>query len=91
MHTITLKLNPAKLANPDLDIRYVLPNLLAEKSELLIQEDGYDYEEDGTDALLLYLQTMNLEKALICIYDVMANVKVLGNNLNDAIEIIIDE
>lgn len=91
MHTITLRLNPAKLANPDLDIRYVLPNLLVEKSESLIQDDGYDYEEDGTDVMLLYLQTMNLEKALICIYDVIANIRVLGNNLNDAVEIIIDE
>ena len=32
MHTIAIKLRAEELSNPDLDIRYVLPDLLADHS-----------------------------------------------------------
>jgi hypothetical protein len=91
MQTIMLRLNPEKLANPDLDIRYVLPDLLVEKSNSLIIDNGYDYEDFGNRAMLLYLQTNNLEKALVCINDLITNTKVLDNDLSDAVEIILDK
>jgi hypothetical protein len=91
MQTIILRLDPEKLSNPDLDIRYVLPDLLIEESESVILDDGYDYEDSGNNAMLLHLQTTNLEKALACINDVIANTKVLGNDLNGAVEVILDK
>ena len=89
MPSITLRLVPQRLKNPDLDIRYVLPDLLAEKSGGLIEDDGYDYEE-GSDAMLVFLKTTNLEEALACISDVIMNTEVLGNDLKDAVEITTD-
>lgn len=43
MIDIAIRLNPQQLANPDLDIRYLLPDLLAQQSGGQIQDDGYDY------------------------------------------------
>lgn len=90
MHTIVLRLDPAKLANPDADMRYILPDFLAEKSGFLIQDDGYDYE-DETDAMLLYLKTADVEKALVFINDVFAGTRILDNDLKNVVEIIVDK
>jgi hypothetical protein len=89
MHTITLKLFPERLANPDLDIRYLLPDLLVEKSGGLIRDDGYDYEV-GTDAMLIYLLTEDVERAAALITDFIESTQVLGNNLKEGLEILID-
>jgi hypothetical protein len=50
---LIITLHPDRLSNPDLDIRYTLPNLLEELSEGRLRSDGYDYTED--QALELYL------------------------------------
>jgi hypothetical protein len=89
MRTIILKLFPAHLRNPDLDIRYVLPDLLVERSGGLIEDVGYDYE-DGSDTLLIYLDTEDLDRALACINDLVEDTKVLGNDLKEGMEILVD-
>lgn len=76
--------------NPNLDLRYVLPDLLAEKSGNLLQDDGYDYCEKS-NAMLVYLTTEDLEKALPTIFAVIENDKVMGNCLKDAAIIAIGE
>jgi hypothetical protein len=81
MYSIVIKLDPKKLANPDLDLRYRLPDLIAEKSGNLIQDDGYDYGEKS-DAILVYLTTEDLEKALPIVIDTVENEIVLGNSFN---------
>jgi hypothetical protein len=83
MTTLVLSLNSVALANPDLDIRYVLPDLLAERSGGAIEDDGYDYADDPR-TLLLFLRTTDLNAALACIRDVIENVPVLGNDLRPA-------
>jgi hypothetical protein len=80
MASIVIKLDPEKLSNPDLDLRYVLPDLIIEKSGNLIQDDGYDYGEK-TEAMLVYLKTEDLEKALPFVIDTIENEIVLGNSL----------
>ncbi len=90
MHTIILKLNPEELANPDLDLRYLLPDLLVERSGEMIKDDGYDYARDGyyrpgNAPLLLFLKTSDLEAALKCIFDVVENTPVLGNDLRKSV------
>jgi len=89
MHTIILKLFPARLKNPDLDLRYVLPDLLVEKSGGLIEDVGYDYE-DGSDTMLIYLDTEELDRALAYITDLVENTQVLGNDLKEGMEIVVD-
>lgn len=87
MRTIILKLFPDRLVNPNLDIRYVLPDLLAEKSGGLIQDDGYDYEA-GSDAMLIYLLTPDVKRAISFITDFVENTEVLGNDLKRGLEIV---
>ncbi len=45
--TLSITLNSAKLANPDLDLRYELPDFLERESKGAIRADGYDYLPDG--------------------------------------------
>jgi hypothetical protein len=48
MAMVMLQLDPARLSNPDLDIRYALPDLLVERSSGRLTDDGYDYPGDGS-------------------------------------------
>ena len=57
MATIIVQLDPAKLGNPGLDIRYVLPDLLVSRAGGLLSDGRYDYAEDPAGTKLLFLQT----------------------------------
>ncbi|HEX3625842.1 MAG TPA: hypothetical protein VH280_10500 [Verrucomicrobiae bacterium] len=83
MDTIVIKLEPALLTNPDADMRYALPHLLAERSGGVIEDDGYDYV-GPSKALVLYLMVRDLEQAKKCISEVIVNVRVLDNDLGRA-------
>jgi len=83
MNTIVIKLEPARLTNPDLDLRYRLPSLLAERSEGVIKDDGYDYV-GPSQAMALFLEASDLKRAIACIMDVIANHHVLENDLRFA-------
>ena len=45
MNSLVLTLDPKKLRNPDLDLRYVVPDLLTVRSNGNVRDNGYDYEE----------------------------------------------
>jgi hypothetical protein len=89
MDTIVLRLDPARLTNPDLDLRYVLPKLLAERSNGLVTDDGYDYTGGEPPFLVLFLKAVELEPALACIQDVIENLQVLDNSLCRAVTVAI--
>jgi hypothetical protein len=83
MATVVMRLDPRLLDNPDADLRYRLPELLAGRSAGVISDDGYDYVGDGP-LLLLFLKASKLKPALACVLDVVENVPVLGNDLRPA-------
>ncbi len=83
MPTILIRLEPARLANPDADLRYVLPDRLVEASRGRLRDDGFDYE-DGTDAMLVFLAADDLAAVLPDVIDLLENHDVLGNRLADA-------
>jgi hypothetical protein len=87
-YSIVVRIDPQLLENPDADIRYVLPDLLAERSSGIITDDGYDYMGE-TPLLMLYLQVSDLQLALACILDIVQHVRVLGNNLEQAVVVAI--
>lgn len=89
MTTLILRLDPRMLDNPDADIRYQLPDLLAERSEGIVKDDGYDYVGDGS-LLLLFLKTSDVGRAIACVLEVVQNVRVLGNDLRPAAVIAIE-
>jgi hypothetical protein len=80
MYTILFRLVPDHLNNPDLDIRYLLPDLLAARSDGIIKDDGYDYAS-GSNHLHVFVTTTDIKSAMKCILDLIDNVRVLDNDL----------
>jgi hypothetical protein len=79
MPTILVRLDPRRLDNPDLDVRYALPDLIHEKSCGLVMDDGYDYVGD-VPYLLLFLKTENVEQGLPWVLSVLEHDESLGND-----------
>jgi hypothetical protein len=80
MPTIYLRLDPRKLENPDLDLRYVIPDLIAERSCGLVKGDGYDYVGD-VPYLLLFLKTTDIEQGLLWVLSTLEHEVVMGNDI----------
>lgn len=55
MPSILIRLEAERLDDPDLDLRYVLPDTLATRTGV-VRDDGYDYG-DETGAMLVFLTT----------------------------------
>ena len=57
-------------------MRYTLPDLLVERSDGVIESDGYDYV-GPSNAMVVFLRLAILDRAKSCIADVIANVRCL--------------
>lgn len=79
MPTVTIRLDPAALQNPDADIRYVLPDLIAERSGGTVRADGYDY--DDADVMTIFLDVDSRADATALVCAVLKTETVLGNDL----------
>ena len=95
MQTIVIVLNPGKLENPDLDLRYQIPDRIEELSGGLIKDNGYDYidTEDGQPGPLLgiWLETESADENWPAIVKLFQEEKFKGNDLSKAAEIFISE
>ncbi|HKE58201.1 MAG TPA: hypothetical protein VKB46_15920 [Pyrinomonadaceae bacterium] len=91
MTSIVIKLSSETLPNPDLDLRYLIPDLLKERSAGIIKDDGYDYGSSDSSNLYLFLTTDNPDKAVACITDVIDQETVLENRLADHVVVAIRE
>jgi hypothetical protein len=80
MPEIAIQLDPEKLSNPDLDIRYVLPDLIAAASNGIIKDDGYDYSRTSR-RITVYLRAQDLEAAMPFVLEFLRGPPVLGNHL----------
>jgi hypothetical protein len=83
MPLVLIRLDPGRMENPDTDLRYVVPNRLAEVSSGILTDSGFDYEE-GTDAMLIYLSTENLDAALPFVIELLENEMIYENRLADS-------
>jgi len=95
MQTIIIVLNPAKLENPDLDLRYDIPDRIGEISNGAIQDNGYDYidTEDGQPGPLMgiWLKTESADQNWPMIMKLFQTEKFKGNDLSLSAEIYISE
>ena len=89
METIAIRIDPQMLDNPNADIRYKLPDLLAERSGGTIDSDGYDYAGDS-NLMLLFLKASDLKAAVACILDVIEKVRLFGNDLRKSVVVAIE-
>ena len=91
MKTIILQLDPKKLSNPDLDIRYTLPDIVIERSGGRLTDGGYDYAGEGAEScLLLFLDTEDAEGMTPMVIDVLKFERVLENDLSGTPVAILD-
>ena len=95
MQTIIILLNPEKLENPDLDLRYRVPDRIEEASHSSIQDNGYDYidVEDGQAGPLMgiWLETENAAEHWPIIRELFQNEQFMGNDLSLSAQIYISE
>ena len=97
MQTIIILLEPAKLVNPDLDLRYKIPDCIEEVTDGRIQDNGYDYidssldSENGRDLLGIWLKTENASENYKDIVKLFQEQKFLKNDLSESAEIYISE
>ncbi len=83
MPTIAIQMHPNRLANPDLDLRYHLPELLAARSGGLLTDNGYDYGRT-TDVITVFLGTKDLEAVVPIVLEALSKETLQGNRLSES-------
>lgn len=97
MQTIIILLDPAKLVNPDLDLRYKIPDSIEKATGGSIKDNGYDYidssldSEKGRDLLGIWLETENAAENYKDVVKLFQKKKFLKNDLSKSAEIYISE
>lgn len=81
MGTIAIKLNPAKLENADLDLRYLIPDRIEEVTKGKVQDNGYDYSSDDTNSIIIFMSSENPEEDVITVLEILKNEKFLDNDI----------
>jgi hypothetical protein len=77
--TIAIQLNPALLSNPDLDLRFVLPETIEARSGRMVSDDGFDYGRTS-DRMTVFLRTADVEASIPAVLDAL-DIEILGNRL----------
>ena len=95
METIIVLLNPGKMENPDLDLRYEIPDRIEEVTEGLIRDNGYDYvdAEAGEPGPLLgiWLRTESANDNWPAVVRLLREEVFKGNDLSQSAQIYISE
>jgi hypothetical protein len=92
MIRVQVKLFPERMSNPDLDIRYDLPDLVAERSRRTVRDGGYRYgvADEGKAPPLILSLLADDESAIEHVLDVVRNIPVLENDLKLATEVFVE-
>lgn len=89
MQTIVIVLDAAKMTNPDLDIRYTLPDRIEEYTNNQIKDNGYDYLSETE--LGIWLETDDSIKNVEQIIKLLNAEIFLENDLSQSAQIYISE
>lgn len=89
MQTIVIVLDSTKMANPDLDIRYILPERIEEYTNNSIKDNGYDYLSDTE--LGLWLETDDSANNVEKIIQLIKTETFLENDLSNVADIFVSE
>ena len=89
MQTIIITLDSRKMDNPDLDIRYILPDRIDEYTDGQITDNGFDYI---TGYIMgIWLETENASENVDKVISLIESEEILDNDLSRAAEIFISE
>ena len=89
MQTIIITLDSRKMDNPDLDIRYILPDRIDEYTDGQITDNGFDYITG--DIMGIWLETENASENVDKVISLIESEEILDNDLSRAAEIFISE
>ena len=89
MQTIIIVLDSNKMNNPDLDIRYVLPDRIEEYTEGSAKDNGYDYLSKSE--MGIWLETENADGGVLEIIELLKTESILDNDLSNVAEIYVSE
>ena len=89
MQTIIITLDSRKMDNPDLDIRYILPDMIDEYTDGQITDNGFDYITG--DIMGIWLETENASENVDKVISLIESEEILDNDLSRAAEVFISE
>ena len=89
MQTIIITLDSRKMDNPDLDIRYILPDCIDEYTEGAVRDNGYDYLDN--DVMALWLETEDAAENVEKVIALLESEEILENDLTKAATVYISE
>lgn len=87
METIIIKLDARKLKNPDLDIRYILPERIEEYTDHAVTDNGYDYLSDTE--LGIWLGAAHAQEAAAQIIALLKAETFCENDISESAELFI--
>ncbi len=86
MPSIAILLDPDQLANPDADLRYLLPDAICAHAGGSITADGYDYV-GAPPFMLVYLATDDLAAGLAATLHIIEHERLLSNDLRQGCQV----
>ena len=89
MQTILIVLDSEKMDNPDLDIRYLLPDRIQEYTDGQIVDNVYDYL--NSDEMGIWLDTDDAAQNVEKVIELIKSEQILDNDLSRVAEIYISE
>ena len=89
MQTIIITLDSRKMDNPDLDIRYILPDRIDEYTDGQITDNGFDYITG--DIMGIWLETENASENVDKVISLIESEEILDNDLSRATEVFVSE
>lgn len=91
MAAIVISMDSRKMENPDLDIRYLLPDRIEEWSGGAVSDDGYEYVDEEGHILGVWLETEDAESWWLKIVELLKTEKFCENDLSRSALVLISE
>lgn len=91
MAAIVISMDSRKMANPDLDIRYLLPDRIEEWSKGEVTDDGYDYVDEEGHILAVWLETEDAEGWWPKVVELLKREQFCENDLSRSALVLISE
>lgn len=89
MPAIVISMDSRKMENPDLDIRYLLPDRIEEWSQGAVSDDGYDYVDEEGHILAVWLETEDAEGWWPKVVELLKTERFEGNDLSQSARVLI--
>ena len=91
MSAIIISMDSREMENPDLDIRYTLPDRIEEWSGGAVSDDGYDYVDEDGHILAVWLETEDAEGWWPKIVELLKTEKFEDNDLSQSVQVLVSE